>query len=80
MEIMGDLLLLWICVFVADDLLKRNGDQASYSAQMATSWEVPYPGEVMKKQTKQQTYIQTNKQTSKQNKPAKNKTKTKSIL
>ena len=27
----------------------RNGDQATYAAQVAVSWEVPYPGEVTKK-------------------------------
>ncbi|XP_030845697.1 hemocytin-like [Strongylocentrotus purpuratus] len=28
-----------------NDWLMRNGDQATYAAQVAVSWEVPYPGE-----------------------------------
>ncbi|XP_072179240.1 uncharacterized protein [Diadema setosum] len=32
-----------------NDWMMRNGDYASYPAQLATSWEVPFPGEVRQK-------------------------------
>ena len=48
-------------------MLKRNRDQASYATQMATSWEVPYPGEVRDEQTDRQTDKQTHKQANKTN-------------